>query len=328
MPVFGIRKPERGVVLRSGIYGITINIDGKVMIVKNRLGLFLPGGGSKPRESHEETLKREFIEETGYDIKVGRRLETLSWYIDTPDYYFKQVFNTGIFYEVELKERVSTIVEENHEVLFIDGEKATNLHSDAQMWAVYRYVLEKKYPRFATSNEQNSEKRIYPLRLVARTIIAAEEDKIVLLKSADMDWYSIPGGGVMRGEDVRQAAIREANEEPGYTISDLVPIGSCVEYSTILQLSYYYAAKADGAAGKRHLTDMEADWGICPILVALDEAEALLQKNEGVLMHFGFDVSKMANRRNLAALAAYRQALGGLKFRDHRESRNIPRKEK
>lgn len=52
-----------------GVYGILIN-DGKILLIKKSRGAYrgmfdLPGGGIEFGEKVEETLKREFIEETG-----------------------------------------------------------------------------------------------------------------------------------------------------------------------------------------------------------------------------------------------------------------------
>ncbi len=309
MPVFGIRKPERRVVLRTGAYGIVTNINGKVMIIQNKLGKFLPGGGLMPGESYEEALHREFLEETGYEIIVKRKLETLSWYIDTPVEWFMQVFNTGIFYEVELVKRVNTDIEEGHEILFVDGESATDMHSDAQMWTIYKYILSKKYPPIIKTNASASENRIYPLRLAARCIVQTEQDKIILLASNKLDMCGLPGGGILRGEDIRTGAVRETREETGRDITQLKPLGASIEYSNMLQLTYYFSAKTAAASSAIHLTKLESDWGIYPVEVDLDTAEEMIAQSKGVIMHEGFEVASMSRARNLAALKIYRQSL-------------------
>lgn len=52
------------------IYGVHFNAQGEVLLVKDahsRLWGF-PGGGVEGAETHEETLRREFLEETGMHI--------------------------------------------------------------------------------------------------------------------------------------------------------------------------------------------------------------------------------------------------------------------
>lgn len=308
MPVFGIRKPERSVVLRTGAYGIVTNISGKVMIIKNELGKFLPGGGLNPGEGYEEALRREFLEETGYEITIKRRLETMSWYIDTPAEWNLQVFNTGIFYEVELERRVHADIEEGHEVLFIDGESATDMHSDAQMWAIYKYILSEQYPPIIETNISAAQDRIYPLRLAARCIVQTESDKIILLKSEKLDICGLPGGGILRGEDIRTGAMREAKEETGRSIDQLKPLGASIEFSSMLQLTYYFTAVATAALQSVHLTELESDWGIYPIEVDIATAEEMIAQSKGIIMHEGFEVASMSRARNLAALSVYRQS--------------------
>lgn len=58
------------------VYGIAVN-DGKVLISPQWDGFDFPGGTANKGETHIETLKREFREETGYEVKP---LELLSFH--------------------------------------------------------------------------------------------------------------------------------------------------------------------------------------------------------------------------------------------------------
>ncbi len=305
MQVFGIRKPERDVVQRTGVYGIVTDAQNRVLIVKNKLGYFLPGGGVQENETHEEALRREFLEETGYNIEIVRELETVAWYIDTPIEYFLQVFNTGIFYEVKLKERLSYEIEADHEIMFVEGERATDMYSDAQAWMIYKYVLSNKYKPLIYTNIDKCEERVYPLRLAARCIIKTPDDKIVLMKSDKLNICGLPGGGVIRGEDIRDAAMRESLEETGIEIDGLKELGASVEYSNMLQLTYYFSACAKNISDNMHLTNLETDWALYPIFVDLNKAITLIQACDGLLMHEEFEVASMSRSRNIAALKAY-----------------------
>ena len=62
--------------IRSSVKTIVIN-DGRVLLIKyiSESGFVyyeLPGGGQEQFEELEDTAKREFLEETGYNIKIRR----------------------------------------------------------------------------------------------------------------------------------------------------------------------------------------------------------------------------------------------------------------
>jgi len=62
--------PESDFKTRASIYGIIFNEDKtKVLLVKHFDGYDYPGGGLKVGQKIDEALKRELIEETGYELK-------------------------------------------------------------------------------------------------------------------------------------------------------------------------------------------------------------------------------------------------------------------
>ena len=67
---------------RLGVYGLILNADENIELVINGKGQFLPGGGIEGDETHEECLKREYIEELGYNIKLGEYIGKASNYIE------------------------------------------------------------------------------------------------------------------------------------------------------------------------------------------------------------------------------------------------------
>jgi 8-oxo-dGTP pyrophosphatase MutT (NUDIX family) len=58
-------------IFRPSVYGILIE-NGKILLSKQWDGYDMPGGGVDANETLEEALKREFIEETGLEIVVGK----------------------------------------------------------------------------------------------------------------------------------------------------------------------------------------------------------------------------------------------------------------
>jgi 8-oxo-dGTP diphosphatase len=61
---------------RPGAYAVAIE-DGRVLVVDEESGLFLPGGGIEPDESPIEALHREVMEETGFAITHASPLARL-----------------------------------------------------------------------------------------------------------------------------------------------------------------------------------------------------------------------------------------------------------
>lgn len=51
--------------------------------------------------------------------------------------------------------------------------------------------------------------------LGARVVVFDENEQVLLVKASYVAGWNIPGGGVDRGESLRQAAIRELREEAG-----------------------------------------------------------------------------------------------------------------
>ncbi len=69
--------PVSDIQFRPSVYGILIK-DNQVLLSPQWDGYDLPGGGVNLDESLEEALIREYKEETGLDIKVGRVIHAIS----------------------------------------------------------------------------------------------------------------------------------------------------------------------------------------------------------------------------------------------------------
>ena len=89
-----------------GVYGILIK-DSKILLIKKSRGAYkgmfdLPGGGIEFGEKIEETLKREFIEETGVTLDDYLFISNNEYFID----YFnelsepRKLHHVGIYYKV------------------------------------------------------------------------------------------------------------------------------------------------------------------------------------------------------------------------------------
>lgn len=133
-PIFGEKLSRVNYGERVAVYGIAIN-NGKVATVKTKAGYFLPGGGIEKDESHTECLKREFIEETGYEIEIGRYIGNASIYHETKTGEYKK--GIGHFYIVNLTYDTKNKIEEDHDLIWLDiNECSKKFFFEHQAWAV------------------------------------------------------------------------------------------------------------------------------------------------------------------------------------------------
>jgi 8-oxo-dGTP pyrophosphatase MutT (NUDIX family) len=90
--IFGDSSPSTQYVERRAAYLVVIN-GGRVAMVKSRQKHFLPGGGSLPGESPEDTVVREVREELARGVRLFRRLgEAVQYfYSSTDDRSFKML---------------------------------------------------------------------------------------------------------------------------------------------------------------------------------------------------------------------------------------------
>lgn len=133
---FGVKLKDMNYVRREGVYGISFNSKNQVALVKVPSGYFLPGGGVDNNEDHISCLKREYKEETGYDIKIEEFVDCLTQYIyaSQREKYLELV---GYFYLVDLKEVVYEKSEMDYELVWKDVEEVKGLMNlEYQSWII------------------------------------------------------------------------------------------------------------------------------------------------------------------------------------------------
>ena len=141
LPQFGERIAGNIYTYRPGAYAVVFDADQRVAVVKNRHGYyFLLGGGVEPSETIEETLHREVLEESGYEIHIHRkRGEAMECFWSESDQRYFEVH--GHFYAASFGQRVCEPVDDHHVLVWLTAEEAAKqLCHQSQAWAVRQAV--------------------------------------------------------------------------------------------------------------------------------------------------------------------------------------------
>lgn len=135
---FGNPSDDTKAVIRPGVYGVCVK-NKKLLIVKSRLGGFIVGGGIEASESDQECLKRETLEEIGYDIDVKEWLEDVIEYIYVPE-RDKSYVKTMRFYKIDLLDYTTEAIEKDHFVAWIEKSEIDNsMYLDGQAYILDKY---------------------------------------------------------------------------------------------------------------------------------------------------------------------------------------------
>ncbi len=136
MITFGAETPDRAYLPRPSAYGIVQNPARQVLVVESsRQKLYLPGGGLLSGETAVACLAREFREETGFTVQIGRELGEAKQIVDAlgePSGYTKHCR----FFRAEILAR-GRPTEIGYRIQWLDRcEASVRLHEEAHRWAL------------------------------------------------------------------------------------------------------------------------------------------------------------------------------------------------
>ncbi|MDF2036148.1 NUDIX domain-containing protein [Cytobacillus oceanisediminis] len=135
--VFGNQIKELDYKIRKGAYAVIFNSENeKVLTVQTQSGhYFLPGGGIEKGESEIECLKREVLEETGYEISNFFFIGNAKSYL--PQTKKRPMLSDGYFYLAGLADKIQEPTEEDHVMKWIEIRRlAEVLVHEHHIWAV------------------------------------------------------------------------------------------------------------------------------------------------------------------------------------------------
>jgi 8-oxo-dGTP diphosphatase len=119
---------------RIGAYIIPVK-GNEVGVVETPKGYFLLGGGLDANETDFQCIKRECLEESGYEVEIGEKVGSAETYMLHPTIgYFHPIQS---YYVGKLLDKVKEPVEPDHVFKFVKFEDIENkMYLEMQRWAI------------------------------------------------------------------------------------------------------------------------------------------------------------------------------------------------
>lgn len=163
---------------------------------------------------------------------------------------------------------------------------------------------------FNTPKEKTDE-----IRFCVRVLLLNNKDEICVVKSEKYGYMQLPGGGIEDGESIIEALRRETEEETGFLIDSIEPIGFTLErredirntHSWGRDISYVFKASSSKEVGTHYMEDEKAE-GFKPIWTSLDDFIAEQERNEGKIESYS---GCFSNRRDLKIAQYYHRLKEG-----------------
>ena len=144
------------------------------------------------------------------------------------------------------------------------------------------------------------------LREASRAILFDENNLIPLLFVSKYNYHKLPGGGINKGEDKKQALFRECLEEIGCEIEVEGEVGKIIEFRArwnLKQTSYCYFGKIL-SKGKSSFTKKELVQGFEVVWTTLDNAITKIENDNSDSYESGF-----IKQRDLAFLVKFKEVI-------------------
>lgn len=122
-----IGKPFDGKFdFRETCFGIC-EINNQILLVKKDNQYSLVGGGRENGESMEECLRREFLEETGYSLKLIEPFMVVDCFWLAANKYPLETLANIYIVEIDEKTKIDAVEKDKHQLEFVDKDKVLDL---------------------------------------------------------------------------------------------------------------------------------------------------------------------------------------------------------
>jgi len=123
---------------------------------------------------------------------------------------------------------------------------------------------------------------------VAARVLVVQDNKILLVKEVDDDWWALPGGGIDHGESIESTVAREIEEELGVAASEVSSDFEIVHYNignvvnSVPRMNLFFKVSVPETSVKK--TDYVSEWKWCT-------KEEFLQQE----LHGSYDKEKLVD---------------------------------
>ena len=111
-------------------------------------------------------------------------------------------------------------------------------------------------------------------RITVRAVLKNKNNEYAVMYSDEFKLYSLPGGGVEKGESLIDAIKREVWEETGCIINSIEELGYVEEnraHCDYTQINYYFVLETNDEILCSHLTNNEIKHGITALWLSFFE---------------------------------------------------------